>query len=76
MASMPEVQRLRRLKQLGVGEQTFPTANHTRFEHSLGVAALAKRLGHHLAKQQPELGISSTDLMTLELAGRYCFRPT
>ncbi|MDZ7850422.1 MAG: HD domain-containing protein [Halodesulfurarchaeum sp.] len=39
----PPVQRLRRVSQLGTASLVYPSANHTRFEHSLGVYALATR---------------------------------
>jgi HD superfamily phosphohydrolase len=39
----PPVQRLRRIKQLGTAEFVYPSANHTRFEHSLGVYHLASQ---------------------------------
>jgi len=39
-----EVQRLRRVKQLGVSEFVFPSASHTRFSHSIGVFHNARRL--------------------------------
>jgi len=38
------VQRLRRLRQLAGAEYVYPSANHTRFEHSVGVMYLAGRV--------------------------------
>jgi HD superfamily phosphohydrolase len=47
----PQVQRLRRIRQLGFSNLVYPGANHTRFEHSLGVYHLAR----HMVKQVDEL---------------------
>jgi HD superfamily phosphohydrolase len=44
----PPVQRLRRIGQLGTVDLVYPSANHTRFEHSLGVYHLADRALDHL----------------------------
>ncbi|HEX8299006.1 MAG TPA: HD domain-containing protein [Rubricoccaceae bacterium] len=40
LVDSPEVQRLRRIRQLGLGFLVFPGAVHTRFEHGLGAMAL------------------------------------
>jgi len=44
----PAVQRLRHVKQLSTVRLVFPAANHTRFEHSLGVYHLADAAVSHL----------------------------
>lgn len=40
----PELQRLRRIRQLGVASQAFPGAEHTRFAHAIGTAWVMKKL--------------------------------
>ncbi len=42
----PLLQRLRRIKQTGLVHYVYPSATHTRFEHSLGAAALSERCFH------------------------------
>jgi HD superfamily phosphohydrolase len=44
----PTFQRLRGVKQVGTSNLVFPSAVHTRFEHSLGTAWLAKRIADRL----------------------------
>lgn len=65
----PEVQRLRSLHQLGNSNYVFPTATHTRFEHSIGVAFMAGRMISYWRQQQPELGLTERDELCGMLAG-------
>ncbi len=51
----PQVQRLRRIRQLGFSNLVYPGANHTRFEHSLGVYHLAKQMVRQVDEFQDEL---------------------
>jgi hypothetical protein len=53
----PQIQRLRRIKQLGFTFLVYPGANHTRFEHSIGSMYLASRLAYNLklSKEQREM---------------------
>jgi uncharacterized protein len=53
LLNTPEFQRLRRIRQLGVSEFTFPGATHTRFAHSIGVFHTARQLVAILKRQLP-----------------------
>ena len=62
----PIFQRLRRIRQLSGAHLTYPAAQHTRFEHSLGVMHIASQAGHALH----EKGIlKSDDIEILRLSG-------
>lgn len=58
----PEFQRLRRIKQLGMTHLVYPSANHTRFEHSIGSLHLAGRIAGRLdidAHEQEKVRIAA-----------------
>jgi HD superfamily phosphohydrolase len=62
----PIFQRLRRIRQLSGAHLTYPGAQHTRFEHSLGVLHIASQAGQTLN----EKGILKLDdIEILRLAG-------
>uniref|UniRef100_A0A3B3U3A5 Deoxynucleoside triphosphate triphosphohydrolase SAMHD1-like n=1 Tax=Poecilia latipinna TaxID=48699 RepID=A0A3B3U3A5_9TELE len=65
----PQFQRLRNIKQLGGNSYVYPGANHTRFEHSIGVAYLAGELVKALRERQPELKITERDVLCVQIAG-------
>jgi HD superfamily phosphohydrolase len=51
----PEMQRLRRIKQLGVTHLVFPGAEHSRFTHAIGAAHVMTRLIRRLRALHDEL---------------------
>ena len=62
----PAFQRLRRIRQLSGAHLTYPGAQHTRFEHSLGVMHIAGQAGHTLAEKNL---IKKDDIQNLRIAG-------
>ena len=62
----PIFQRLRRIRQLSGAHLIYPGAQHTRFEHSLGVMHIASMAGHALNEKGI---ISSNDIQDLRFAG-------
>jgi len=62
----PQFQRLRRVKQLSAAHLTYPGAEHTRFQHSLGVMHLSGEIARRL--QDVEL-IDQEDASKIRIAG-------
>ena len=62
----PLFQRLRRVKQLSGAHLTYPSAQHSRFEHSLGVMHIATEAGFALNEKG---FLNSDDVQILRLAG-------
>lgn len=65
----PLIQRLRRIRQLGVVHYVYPGANHTRFEHSLGVAHQVGQLAASFNAHANTDVLDAKWVDTLRLAG-------
>src|SRR5438874_8454680 len=48
LLNAPQVQRLRRVRQLGMASLAYPGADHSRYSHSLGVMETARKILDHL----------------------------
>ena len=60
----PWIQRLRRIKQLGLSYMVYPGANHTRYEHTLGAVHLMRQVisslrlkGHSITDEEAEAAV-------------------
>ncbi|MCY0876986.1 MAG: HD domain-containing protein, partial [Firmicutes bacterium] len=63
-----EVQRLRRIRQLGLSHIAYPGAEHSRFVHSLGVAHLMRRFLDSDAGREGEFGAELAEYRQLAIA--------
>lgn len=57
----PALQRMRRLRQLGLAYLAYPSAEHSRFSHALGAMALGTRVIDALRVHSPEAFDSDSD---------------
>src|SRR3954469_10590405 len=48
LLNVPQVQRLRRVRQLGLASLAYPGADHSRYSHSLGVMETARKMINRL----------------------------
>jgi HD superfamily phosphohydrolase len=61
LLSTPPMQRLRRLRQLGLAYLAYPSAEHSRFSHALGALAMGDRILEALHRHSPEYFTSEAD---------------
>lgn len=54
----PLFQRLRNIKQLSLSYLVYPSANHTRFEHSIGTMQVAKQMAKNFGENEEEFALS------------------
>jgi HD superfamily phosphohydrolase len=57
----PALQRLRRLRQLGLAYLAYPSAEHTRFSHALGALAIGTRVLDALRLRSPDAFASARE---------------
>lgn len=62
LLDLPVMQRLRRLRQLGLAYFAFPSAEHSRFTHALGALAMGTRAFDALARYGQEHFADTADL--------------
>jgi uncharacterized protein len=62
-------QRLRRVQQLSLASLVYPSAMHTRFEHSIGVYHLSRSILDGMARRGELAGIAADEIRLIPLAG-------
>ena len=64
----PEFQRMRRIQQMSSCSLVFPAANHSRWEHSIGVAHLTYQTLINTIKTKQNLPLENKDVLGITLA--------
>ncbi|KAI6177123.1 Metal-dependent phosphohydrolase domain containing protein [Aphelenchoides bicaudatus] len=63
----PQFQRLRRIEQLSFCNRVYPTARHSRFEHSLGAYRLAFNFANFLSRNYED-AVTKADIYCISIA--------
>lgn len=63
----PYFQRLRRIKQVSLTTMVYPSANHTRFAHSIGAMHLMRHAIHLLRRKEYEISDSELEAASLAI---------
>lgn len=64
---LPLLQRLRLIHQVALAFYTFPSANHSRLEHTIGVTVMATKMAESLQEKDPDL-VTPQELRKLRIA--------
>lgn len=67
----PWMKRLKRINQLGLLDHVFPSASHSRFEHSIGVGHLAEKYIERLTNNSENFKPNYIDKFSVKLAGLF-----
>ena len=63
----PWIQRLRRIKQLGLSNLVYPGANHSRFEHTIGAIHLMRQAIASLKLKGHQITDEEADAVTIAI---------
>ncbi|MEO5362850.1 MAG: HD domain-containing protein [Magnetococcus sp. DMHC-8] len=67
LVDTPEMQRLRRIRQLGPADRVYPSAEHSRFSHALGTLHLTKRILANLLRRA-DLPLDRETMLPIKVA--------
>ena len=62
LLDLPVMQRMRRLRQLGLAYLAFPSAEHSRFSHALGALAMGTRAFDEISRRGADFASGENDL--------------
>ena len=70
----PEFQRLRRVRQLGASCMVYPTALHTRFDHSLGTLQMVEDMMQRILRNEHRRSIKRRSMTATRNGAHFCVK--